>query len=185
MNLEINVLKALTNQLSPLPKDVFDELFSKFKLIKIRKAKVILNEGDVDPHLRIVVEGLIKAYKIIPLKKDEEKTSINWILDEGQIACSVTSFFKQIPSSEIIETIEDCTILNINYADFQEMIKKHPTIYCLVTNWCIEYLVIYEKRLNMLRNLTPVERLKLFIKNSSAFNSSLCVIGKKLTQSYL
>jgi CRP-like cAMP-binding protein len=165
MILEMNVLKALTDQVSALPAEVFEDFFSKFKLTKLRKGKIILNEGDVDPHLRIVVVGLIKAYKIIPIKNEGEKISINWKIDAKQIACSVISFFKQLPSVEIIETIEDSTILNITYADFQLMIEKHPSVSRLVTNWCIEYLVLYEKRMNMHRNPSPLERLKLFITN--------------------
>jgi CRP/FNR family transcriptional regulator, anaerobic regulatory protein len=111
-----------------------------------------------------------------------KKEAINWIVDEGNVACSVVSLFKRVLSVEYLEAVEDTEFLSISYFDLSALSEINLSICKLVNKWTIEYLVMYDKRLDIFRNTKPEQRLQIFINSQPHLLKRL---SKKEIASYL
>lgn len=104
-----------------LTREEFDMLKPYFVLRRFQKKTIILNEGDVDDYLSIVVEGLVRKY-VIAGKNDITLQ----LATEGHIIQSEISFHTRLPSQVILETIEPTTLISMTYDHVQEALEKIP-----------------------------------------------------------
>lgn len=175
-------LKNIINKIHPIDDITFDLFFSKCFLVSLKKGTTILNVGEQDNYLRFVLKGVVKSYRIVNTKSNSTKESINWVADEGNVACSVVSLFSRKISTEYLETIEDAELLYISFNDLSDLIESHPSICKLISNWCIEYLLMFDKRVELYRHTKPEQRLQLFINSKPQLLNRL---SKKEIASYL
>jgi CRP-like cAMP-binding protein len=175
-------LKGITDQIYPIDHATFKLLTAKCFSTNLKKGKVILNAGEQDTHLRFIIKGVVKAYRIADAKDGSNREMINFIVDEGKVACSVVSLFQKKPSTEYLETVEDTELLCISIADLEALIESQPAICKLISKWCIEYLVLYDKRIDIYRHAKPENRLQLFAKTQPKLLKRL---SKKEIASYL
>ncbi len=172
-------IKKNINKVYLLSDQSFELLLEKCHISQYKKGKLILSAGEVDQQFRLVLSGLVKTYQI---SENGKKESINWLINEGGVACSVISLFKQIPSSEYIETIEDSLLICIKYHDLNELIDKQPEICKLIGKWMMEFLVKYDKRISIYRNARPEQKLEILMKAQPELMNRL---SKKEIASYL
>lgn len=106
----ISNIRSLIN-LSEDEADVISQLFKKRVL---QKGEFFLADGQVCKHAGFIEKGLVRYY----INDDgEEKT-----YDFGQeynFVCNYESFLPQIPSTKIIQALEDCELWQISHADLQ------------------------------------------------------------------
>jgi CRP-like cAMP-binding protein len=181
MNQHQLALKAIIDKLQPLEAETFDLLFASCFHQHFKKGKVILNEGELDQNLRFVLRGVVKSYKIVD-SENMSKESINWIIDEGNIACSVVSLFNNEASAEYLEAIEDSDLITINIESLKKLMEQRPAICMLINKWVMQYLVMYDKRIDMYRNSKPERRLQIFM---AAQPTLIKRLSKKEIASYL
>ncbi len=79
-------------------------------------------------------------------------------MQENDLILSVYSFFKQKPSYENIELLEDATLISISYADLQKMYMLFPEFNFFGRVLTENYYVKSEERLISLRMLSSQER---------------------------
>jgi len=85
------------------------------------KKTIILNEGEIEQYLSMVVKGLVRKY----VNKSKKETTLQ-LATEGHLIDSEISYLRREPSLVIIETIEPSTLVSISYDSMQEVLEKMP-----------------------------------------------------------
>lgn len=174
--------KQIINQISPINSDDFNLIIKNCNHYIFKKGTILLNVGEIDTKVRFIKKGLVKAYRINNSENGENKEKINWFASENKVACSAGSFFTNEASTEYLETIEETELLSISAVDFNQLINTVPTICKLARLWTVQYLLMYDKRMDIFRLPKPAERLKLFKKIHPELMSRL---SKKEIASFL
>ncbi|CAM3695918.1 Crp/Fnr family transcriptional regulator [Sphingobacterium prati] len=82
---------------------------------KYGKGDFFLNEGDVCRNVGFMVSGVMRYY----INDDGEEKTYGFA-QESDFICNNESFLPQQPSRQIIQSLEDCTVLVIGYDDLQK-----------------------------------------------------------------
>lgn len=109
-----NLLDSIQNviTLSTSEKDI---ILSLFKEKTYQKGDFFLTEGQVCKQVGFVAKGLLRYY----INDDGEDKTYDFA-QENNFVCNYESFIPQIPSTKIIQALEDCEILQISHADLQQ-----------------------------------------------------------------
>lgn len=139
-----------------------DIVKSLFKEKNYKKGEFFLSEGQICNQVGFITKGLMRYY----INHDgEEKTYA--FSQENDYVCNYESFIPQIPSSKIIQTLEDSTVFVISYDDLQVF---YANVYEgeRFGRIAIEAVFIQLiQDLNSFYTETPEHRYEKFIKNHS------------------
>lgn len=126
---------------------------------RIKKGDTFLAEGQVCKQVGFIVKGLMRYY----INHDGEDKTYSFA-QENNFVCNNESFIPQIPSTKIIQALEDCEILVISYDDLQsfyQSIKQGERFGRLI----IEQVFIQTLQdLSSLYTDSPEHRYKKFIE---------------------
>jgi CRP-like cAMP-binding protein len=126
MNLENNytsfeIVFNYINRFMPLTREQLEDLLSYCEFRKFAKKEVIVQEGEIDNYLSIVIHGLVRKY--VRVKKDE---AILQLATEGHVIHSEISFLTRTPSLVVVEAMEQTTLISISYNKMLEALDKYP-----------------------------------------------------------
>ena len=93
-------------------KEFVAELFHEKKFVK---GEYFLKEGDVCRYVGFMISGVMRYY----INDDGEEKTYGFA-KESDFVCNNESFLPQQPSRQIIQALEDCTLLVIGYNDLQK-----------------------------------------------------------------
>ena len=110
----------IINAISPLSVDAETDLSRSIQTKKYKKGEIIHEEGRICKHLFFVQKGLTKHYHI-----HQGNQFIFRFFHENQFFLATDSFFGDLPSGYSTQTIEETTIIYLNYNDFESLCKKH------------------------------------------------------------
>ncbi len=85
------------------------------------KRTVVLNVGEIEGYLSMVVSGLVRKY----VRRGKNESTLQ-LATEGHIIHSEISFLKQNHSLVAIETIEPTTMIGISYKSLNHMLDHMP-----------------------------------------------------------
>jgi signal-transduction protein with cAMP-binding, CBS, and nucleotidyltransferase domain len=85
------------------------------------KKTLLFKEGNICDKVYFIEKGVARAFYY---KQEQEITA--WFMQENDLILSVSCFFKQKPSYESIELLEDTTLYSISYSHLQHMYKRFP-----------------------------------------------------------
>lgn len=168
---------SLFNTIAPLSPDLETHLRKVLHQKKFLKGEYILKEGMVCQHIYFIESGIIRIFNQL---SDKEITS--WFLKEDDIFISVSSFFRQQPSSDNIVALEDCICWGITFDQLQEICGKFPEFNAHRIAITESYYARSEDKQYKMLRLTPEERYTYFIEKESALLSRVPV---HLIPSYL
>lgn len=115
------IVTHLKHYVSPTEQDL--TLFlSCLNSISVDKGKFLLQPGTQVKHEYFVVNGCLKAYY---LDEKGHKHIIQFAIENWWIG-DFDAFYNEVPSRLHIETIENSTLLSINYDRLQELFKQVP-----------------------------------------------------------
>ncbi|GGK29594.1 cyclic nucleotide-binding protein [Yeosuana aromativorans] len=115
------IVTHLKHYVSPTEQDL--KLFlSSLNSISVDKGKFLLQPGTQVKHEYFVVKGCLKAYY---LDEKGHKHIIQFAVENWWIG-DFDAFYNGVPSRLHIETIENSTLLSINYDRLQELFKQAP-----------------------------------------------------------
>lgn len=98
-------------------------IISLFKRVTYKKGDFFLSEGQICKQVGFLTKGLMRYY----INDDgEEKTYA--FSQENQYVCNYESFLPQIPSSKIIQALEDSDVFVLSHSDLQ-------LLYASVREW--------------------------------------------------
>jgi len=112
-------LLALLNSISLLSNSLTYHLYATVKSKNFSRGDYILKEGEICQHVYFLESGLIRIFG-----QQDDKENTSWLLKEGDIFISVTSFFQQQPADENIIALEDCNCWGINYRQLQKTCEE-------------------------------------------------------------
>lgn len=104
-----------------LSRDEFDQLIPYFQMRYFDKKTILLQKGDVEDYLNVVVKGLVR--KFIKVRGNEITLQL---ATEGHMFQSEVSFHLRTPSDVSIEALEPTAVISMNYQGVQEALEKIP-----------------------------------------------------------
>jgi len=115
--------KKITETIS-LSEEEFEFCKTLFLPKKVRKRRLLLEEGDVCKYTIFVEKGLLRSYTM-----DEKGAEhILQFALEGWWMGDLYSFFTGEPSSYYIEALEDCELLMITKPSWDLLLEKVPAL---------------------------------------------------------
>jgi len=130
---EINSLLKFMNKYIYLDDDI-EKRITEIAKVKLYSANTtIIEEGQFSRHFRYLYSGCVRYYS-----NHDGKDVTTWFEDRNQLLCSNDgfSFTKQIDES--IETLEDCSIIEISSDDFQKLLNDFPIMERFLRKWIEE-----------------------------------------------
>lgn len=80
----------------------------------------LLAPGEICRHLYFIEKGMLACFD-----QEGDKSYCTWLMTENDIATSVNSFNSQVPSTESIETVEDCVLWTISKHELEMLSGRH------------------------------------------------------------
>lgn len=111
----------LLDGIGPLDDGLRDYFRSALKTTRPGKDTILVKEGSVARTIGFIEKGLIRGFRT---EEDSEHTS--WFMKEGDVFCSVKSFFTQTPANETVQTIEPCIIHSLTFDQYKYSYTKYP-----------------------------------------------------------
>ena len=119
----MDALITFIKKYSPLNAETESALREKLFIESFSKNDFLLQPGQICSRLFFIKSGMIRKYFI-----HEDKEITKWIHCEGEIATSLGSFFRQMPSGEYLHACEDTTVISLKFSDRQELTNTYPQI---------------------------------------------------------
>ena len=135
----------------------YNDLIQLYKITRIRKYKVgdlIVKEGDYYPYAIGVIKGLVRTYM---LKSDGQQITVR-LVSEKDMTGSSNCILNDKPSTEYLEAVENCTVLEINMKEMNEISKNNIR---LLHFWKDNIVIAFNdaiKRISFYLTKTPEER---------------------------
>lgn len=149
----MNDLLENINKIYPISISLQEHLLGKLKLARLPKKSFLLKEGRVCKNIWFINKGLARCF----YDKDEKEVS-SWFMKEGDVIISVESFFKQQPSKENIQAIEDCELYSISYEELHAIYYEFPEFNFIGRVLTEKYYTLSEQRLFSMRMQRASER---------------------------
>lgn len=160
-----------------LTRPEFDQLIPYFQPRYFDKKTIILQKGDVEEHLNVVVKGLVR--KFIRVRGNEITLQL---ATEGHLVQSEVSFHMRTPSDVMLEALEPTSVVSMDYLAVQDALEKIPNAEELGRK-IIEYMFIKKdaRYYSELKNTTR-ER---FLEYMTQHPHMLQRVPQKILASYL
>jgi CRP-like cAMP-binding protein len=124
----------------------------------IRKGRVLVDIGQVNNTIYFIKSGIIRSYY---LKGSEDITSR--LIAEGEIACVAESFFSQLVSDEVMETLEDTMVYSFSYEGYRQLAQENILIAQLIIQLLEQRLVSFSERVRLFKYLSVEQRIEYYI----------------------
>jgi len=101
--------------------EAFELLVPYLQVRSFEKKQVLVNLGEMDDYLSVVIKGIVRKY--VPSPKGEVTLQL---ATEGHFVQSEISYHHRVPSEVILETLEPTTLVSIHYDHMQDALNKMP-----------------------------------------------------------
>lgn len=116
------LLFQFVQKFSKLTRAEFDVLTPYFQMRYFDKKTILLQKGDVEDHLNVVVKGLVR--KFIRVRGNEITLQL---ATEGHMIQSEVSFHMRTPSDVTLEALEPTALVSMDYEGVQDALEKIPS----------------------------------------------------------
>lgn len=105
----------------PLTRAEFTLLLSYLEIREFDKKVQVVRQGEVEKYVNLIARGLVRRYMAV-----KQKEITIQLATEGHIVHSELSFYTQLASSSVLETIEPTTLISISYDNLQQLYDQFP-----------------------------------------------------------
>ncbi len=155
----------------------FDTIMPLLELRTFDKKTFVVQLGEVDNFLNIVLKGLVR--KSVTGPKGEVTLQL---ATEGHFIQSEISFHKRIPSEVILETLESTVMVSMHYDAMQWALKEIPVAESLARNIVTQFFIKKDSRYISQLNISTRERFLEYMNNHPHM---LQRVPQKILASYL
>ena len=134
-------------------------LTSKINVEHYKKGAVLTDIGEVASSLYFIRKGMVKSYN-----RYNNKEVVAWVTYDQEPVVAVSSFFKQTPSHEILECVEDTIVERIDYKALQEMIQLYPDLNAIYHHFILDFLIKSDAKIRLLKISDSKNRFEEFIR---------------------
>jgi CRP-like cAMP-binding protein len=160
-----------------LSRSDFDLIIPLLELRTFDKKTFVVQEGEVDVYLNIVLKGIVRKYVVTP--KGEVTIQL---ATEGHLVQSEISFHKQIPSDVILETLENTVLVSVHHKNIQYALANMPGAEALGRSIITQMFIKKDNRYMEQLNITTRERFLQYMNNHPHM---LQRVPQKILASYL
>ena len=154
LSLVINTL----NYFYPLSEGIKDYLRKHSFSCSFHKGKLLLKAGEICEHVYFIKKGAVRGFV-----KDGTKDITTWITAENEVVSSISSLDAREPAQENMQAIENCELLALTYAHFQELYIKFPEFNILARKLLQKYYQDAERRAFIARVTNAEKKYQLFL----------------------
>lgn len=147
-------------RIAPLSPELEAHIRSILKPRLVARKETILHSGDIAKHIYFIEKGLVRSFYY--LQDDDEVT--NWFMKEDDIFISVQSFFRQEPSFETIEAMEDCILWGITYHELQQAYRSYIEFNVHRGSILEHYYALSDRRNTMTKKQPMLQRYENLIR---------------------
>ncbi|MFT3827951.1 MAG: Crp/Fnr family transcriptional regulator [Chitinophagaceae bacterium] len=170
-------LLAYLQRYAPITKDDLKLLTPFLEVRNFERRTVILEEGEVDYYLNIVMRGIVRKN----VKVDRGDMTLQ-LATEGHFIHSEVSFHHRIASEMSIETVEPSTLVSIHYNNLQIALNEIPWLEKMARRIVIDMYLKKDLRTKM--HLTKKTRER-FVDYVNSHPQLLQRVPQKILASYL
>jgi CRP-like cAMP-binding protein len=173
----MNRLLTLLNSIYPLSQGIIEHLGHTIKTKTLCKKQYLLKAGHVSRQICFIEKGLLRCFY------DQAEMEVSsWFMKEGDVIISVESFFKQKPSYESIQALDETVVHFIEYNELQFIYKNFLEFNYVARVLTENYYTLSEQRLYSLRMQRSLERYEHLLQN---FPELILRVPSKYIASYL
>lgn len=160
-----------------LSRSDFDLIIPLLEIRTFDKKTFVVQEGEVDNYLNIVLMGIVRKYIVAP--KGEVTIQL---ATEGHIVQSEISFHKRIPSGIILETLESTVLVSVHQKNIEYALNNMPGAEALGRSIITQMFIKKDNRYMEQLNITIRERFLQYMTNHPHM---LQRVPQKILASYL
>ena len=153
----LSVIETL-NYFYPLSEGIKDYFRKHTYSCSFRKGKLLLKAGEVCEHIYFIKKGAVRGFI-----KDGTKDITTWITAENEVVSSISSLDIREPAQENMQAIENCEMLALTYADFQDLYVKFPEFNIVARKLLQKYYQDAERRAFIARVTNAEKKYQLFL----------------------
>ncbi len=153
------LMKSLDAVCVPMPPALKSSITAVLHQLECRKWDYILKPGEICDRMFFVQKGLFRAYE-----KRETRDITRWFMKEGDFVTSPVSFFKQQPSDENVQALEDAEVFYIYHKDMEQLMQEYQAFLMIYAKLVTEYYCKSVLRENM-AGWSAEERYQHFLEN--------------------
>ena len=146
------------NHFYPLSEGIKDYLSKHSYSCSFRKGKLLLKAGEICEHVYFIKKGAVRGFI-----KDGTKDITTWITAENELVSSISSLDAREPAQENMQAIENCEMLALTYAHFQDLYIKFPEFNILARKLLQKYYQDAERRAFIARVTNAEKKYQLFL----------------------
>nr|WP_298998327.1 Crp/Fnr family transcriptional regulator [uncultured Allomuricauda sp.] len=160
-----NMLRQYIERKIQISDEGFDDFFSYFKMIELKKREYLLEEGKICRNYYFVSSGLLRTF-FIDYKGKDVITSFaveNWWVTD------IESFILQKPSQAAIQALESSVLLAISHDDLERAYAQNPMIDRLFRLITQNIVIALQNRHNFYLKKSSAERYQGIVKTLPKF----------------
>jgi CRP/FNR family transcriptional regulator, anaerobic regulatory protein len=173
----MEALLTLLNSIHPLSEGLVSHLAQTLKTKTISKKQYLLRAGHTSRQICFIEKGLLRCF----YEHGETEVS-SWFMKEGDVIVSVESFFKQKPSYESIQALEETIVHYVSYDELQFIYKNFLEFNFVARVLAEHYYTLSEQRLYSMRMQRSHERYEHLFQQ---FPELILRVPSKYIASYL
>jgi len=155
-------LYLILNNISPIPKSIWDDVKDKFKEKTIYKNEHLFRVDEWVNDFYFLIDGIARYYYLTIDGKDFNKS---FAYKKGHLLSSISSVIKQEKSPFSVEVLsESFTVLYISYEEFINIASKYPQWNKLIFKIYEKLIIKKEKREADFLLLNATKRYEKFLK---------------------
>lgn len=120
----LELLKTSFDSYSPITESTWQQLKTGCQLRHFKKNEMVYQAGVIPNSFSFVASGLVRCY--VTNEKGQEYNKN--FFDEGMYPGSMAALLTNTPSYLMFETIEDSSLIEINFKTFRELLNKNPDL---------------------------------------------------------
>jgi CRP-like cAMP-binding protein len=155
---DISSVIATLDYFYPLSEGIKDYFRKHSYCCSFRKGKLLLKAGQICEHIYFIKKGAVRGFI-----KEGTKDITTWITAENEVVSSISALDAREPALENIQAIENCELLALTYADFQDLYIKFPEFNIVARKVLQKYYKDAEGRAFIVRLTNAENKYRLFI----------------------
>ena len=156
--LDLSSVIDTLNYFYPLSEGIKDYFRKHSYYCTFRKGKLLLKADEICEHIYFIKKGAVRGFI-----KDGTKDITTWITAENEIVTSISSLDIREPAQENMQAIENCEMLALTYADFQDLYIKFPEFNIVARKLLQKYYQDAEGRAFIARVTNAEKKYQLFL----------------------
>lgn len=164
-------------RLTTITQEQFQLIKPYLELRSFDKKVIILNKGDIEDYLSMVISGIVRKYT-----RSKGRESTIQLATEGHLIQAEISFHERTPSRVIIETIEPTLLVSLRYEGAMKILDEYEFAEDIAIRMLYTMFIIKDQRAYQQLSKNTRERFLDFVNTHPHM---LQRVPQKILASYL